>query len=117
VNRASYWSVIAIGSATFLGSGCSGNRGEVSIVNEASQAIRGGQLEICNQRFTFGPIEPKQTKTIQYRVKSDSHYNVGIEFASGKKLTREVGYVTSGANFHDTLTVKDDDVSYVTSPD
>ena len=89
----------------------SSNKGEDSIVNQAGEAIRSGQLEICKQQFSLGQVQPKQSKEIHYKVRSDSHYDVTIEFESGKKLSRQVGYVTSGMDFHDRLTVTDDDVS------
>jgi hypothetical protein len=92
-------------------------KGEVLIINEADEAIHSGQIEICNQRFPLGQIEPKQTKQFHYKINFPSDYDLTIEFASGKKLTRHIGYVTSAWDFHDTVTMKNDDVICVTSPD
>lgn len=90
----------------------SSNKGEVSIVNQAAEPIRDGTIEICRHRFTVGEIRPNESKQIHYKVRSDSHYDVTIEFASGKRLTSHLGYVTSGMDFHDTLTVKDADIAF-----
>jgi len=87
------------------------NKGDVSIANQAAEPIRDGIIEVCKQRFEFGEIKPNESKQIHYKVKSDSDYDVTIEFASGKKLTRRLGYVTSGMDFHDTLTVRNDDIA------
>jgi len=88
----------------------SANKGEVLVVNRAAEPVIRGEIEICKQKFTFGPIKPSESKHISYKVWSDSHYKVTIEFQSGKRLTRELGYVTSGVDFNDTLTVKDNDI-------
>ena len=88
----------------------SANKGEVLVVNRAAESVARGQIEICKQKFTFGPIKPSETKHIFYKVWSDSHYKITVEFQSGKKLTRELGYVTSGVDFSDTLIVKDNDI-------
>jgi hypothetical protein len=87
------------------------NKGEVSIVNEATESIRAGKIVICGHQFEFGELKPREKKQIPYKVRSDSHYDMTVQFAPGKTLTRQVGYVTSGTDFHDTLTVKDDEVS------
>jgi len=105
-------SVLVLVLAAVLAIGLSSNKGEVSVVNQAAEPIRAGTIEICNQRLTLGETKPNESKRIHYKVKSDSHCNITIEFASGKKLTRHLGYVTSGMDFHDTLIVKDGDIAF-----
>ena len=88
--------------------------GEVVIINSASELVRNGALEVCDQRFKFGTIEQGKSKTINYKVRSDSHYKLIVEFNSGRKLTKELGYVTNGRDFKDILTLTNDDVSLST---
>jgi hypothetical protein len=90
---------------------CSDYAGEVLIVNMATEPVSNGTLEVCDQKFQFGGIELGKSKTIQYEVRSDSHFKLVLEFNSGKKLVKEVGYVTSGQDFKHILTLNDHDVS------
>jgi len=76
-----------------------GDDGQVLILNAATEPIRNGQLEVCGQKFLFGEIEQGKSKTIQYKVRSDSQYKLEVEFHSGRKLEKELGSVTSGLNF------------------
>ena len=88
-----------------------GDDGQVLILNAATEPVKSGQLEVCGQKFLFGEIEQGKTKAIQYKVRSDSHYKLEVEFHLGKKLEQELGSVTSGQDFEDVLTVNDRDVS------
>lgn len=87
------------------------DEGHVLILNAATEPIRNGQLEVCDQKFMFGEIEQGKTKAIQYKVRSDSQYKLEVEFHSGKKLEKEIGSVSSGLDFEDILTLNDHDVS------
>lgn len=87
------------------------NDGEVQIINSASEPVRSGELEVCNQRFKLGAIERGKSRTINYKVRSDSHYKLMVEFNSGRTLVKELGYVTNGRDFKDILTISDDNVS------
>jgi hypothetical protein len=68
------------------------------------------EVEVCEQFMQFKMIEINASKEGSFRIKGDSHYTILIEFASGKKLEKEIGYVTSGFDFEDTLIIKDDDI-------
>jgi hypothetical protein len=88
-----------------------GDDGQVLILNAATEPVKNGRLEVCGQKFPFGKIEQGKTKTIQYKVRSDSQYKLEVEFHSGKKLEKELGSVTNGQDVEDVLTVNDRDVS------
>lgn len=44
-------------------------------------------------------------------MKTDSHYKITVKFKSGEKLEKEIGYITNGFDFKDTLIVKNDEIS------
>ena len=103
--------IIAIGCALLL-SVCaavwlSDNRGEVNITNNSAERINHIEIEVCNQQFKLENIGIGESKLIRYEVKSDSHYRINVEFASGKKLEEEIGYITNGIDFKDLIVVKD----------
>lgn len=88
-----------------------GDEGQVLILNAATESIRNGQIEVCGQKFLFGEIELGKSKAIQYKVRSDSHYKLAVEFNSERKLEQELGSVTSGLDFEGILTLNDREVS------
>jgi len=99
--------LVSLGSAAWFFS----NKGEVHISNEATERVVKGEVEICDQQYKFEGIKPRESKVIHYKVKSDSHYKITVEFESGKKMVKEVGYVTNGMDFKDALIIKDSDIT------
>ena len=112
-----YWQTAVLGIGCFLlvswysTSIAFSDDGQVLILNAATEPIKNGQLEVCGQKFLFGEIEQEKTKAIQYKVRSDSQYKLEVEFNSGRKLEKELGYVKSGLDFEDILTLNDHEVS------
>lgn len=86
------------------------NYGVFTVVNKTEQEIINGTVEVCRQKFAFKNIKPNESKEFSFRIRGDSGYTVSIEFLSGQKLTKEIGYVTRGFIFKDSLIIKDDDV-------
>ena len=98
-----------LGSATLAGL-FSNNKGEILIENKGTELVVHGEVDICGQKFAFEKIKPGDTRQFSYKVKSDSHYKILVEFESGKKLTKDLGYVTNGLDFKDALIVTEDDI-------
>ena len=117
-----HWKSVILGMGCFLLTCWSltsialSNEGEVLLLNAATEAIRNGELEVCDQKFPFGGIDQGKSKLLLYSVRSDSQYKLVVEFDSGKKLTSELGSVTSGSDFKDILTLTDHDVSLTRLP-
>jgi hypothetical protein len=112
-----YWKALILGVGGFLllsvyfASTDFSYVGEVLILNSATESIKSGQLEVCGQTFQVGEIERGKSKDIQYKVRSDSHFKFIVEFSSGKKLSKELGYVSSGADSKHVITLKDGEAS------
>lgn len=86
------------------------HKGEVHVLNKTTELVSKGQLEICGQHFEFGAVKPGESKLILFKVRSDSHYSIRVEFESKRMLSKDVGYVTNGCDFKDTLIVGDHDI-------
>ena len=67
---------------------------------------------MCGQNFLLGEIEQGKSKTIQYKVRSDSQYTLVMGFHSGRKLEKERGAVTNGLDFEDIVTLNDQDALF-----
>lgn len=72
------WKLIFVGALSLLVGSCfvstflSSHEGEVLVVNESTERILSGEVEICDQRFVFQGINPRENKLIRYKVTSDS---------------------------------------------
>jgi hypothetical protein len=86
------------------------NKGSILILNRASEPISRGIVSVCGQTIEWRDIAPAKSAGGSYKVKSDSYYDISIEFQSGRKLRKELGYVTNGFDFHDTIVVTDTDI-------
>ena len=86
------------------------NEGRFTLVNKANQEIIKIVVEVCDQRFVLEELKQGETLVVHFMVKADSHYDIYVEFASGKMLTKKIGYVTSGLEINDFLVIEDDDV-------
>jgi hypothetical protein len=113
------WTLVSIGlllATLFAVLAFRTNRGDFSLENRAREAIARAAVQICHQKFEFGEIPPGEARTATFKIRTDSHYDVAVEFKSGRAIDAHVGYVTSGANFNDKLIVKDNEVVLETGP-
>ena len=96
-------------AALFLIS-CTTNKGNFSLVNKTKEPIAHASVAICGQMIELKDIQPNKSAVGSYEVKSDSHYTIQVEFESGKKLQKEIGYVTHGFDFQHEIVVTDSDI-------
>jgi Zn-finger domain-containing protein len=90
---------------------CKNNKGTVFLENRTDEPIAHATVVICGQTINFNDILAKKSVSGSYSVKSDSDYDVRIEFQSGKQLHKQVGYVTNGIDFQDEIVVTDTDIA------
>ena len=88
----------------------SNNTGEIVIINKATEYVLEGEIEVCNQQLKFKDIKQGGSVGLHYKIKSDSHYKIMVKFKSGNTLIKNLGYVTNGDDFKDTLILKDNDI-------
>lgn len=87
------------------------NVGQFTITNNSDEIIKLAHIEICEQIIDIKNISPSKEHKGSFIVKSDSHYDVTITFASGKTLSKELGYVTHGFDFNHVITVTGNDIT------
>lgn len=101
--------ISAVFAVIFMAS-CSANTGNFSLINKTKEPIARASVTVCGQTIDMKDIQPTKSAQGSYKVKSDSHYDVRVEFQSGKKLHKEIGYVTNGLDFQHVITVTDTDI-------
>lgn len=89
--------------------------GTARIVNDSNEVIASLKVSICKEVFEIQQLAPTNHSDIRFKINSDSHYSVRVRFASGKRLFREVGYVTHGIPSADTLLIRSEDVQLIHS--
>ena len=110
-------SVLGISAAivALLLTSCTPNKGSFSLINNANEPIARASVTICSQTIEFKGIQPNKSAAGSYEVRSDSHYEIRIEFQSGKKLQKETGYVTNGMDFQHEISVTNSDIAITDS--
>ena len=109
--------MIAIGAilSVCLNASCLTNKGEFLLVNKGNEPVLRALVTVCGQTVELNGIQPTKSASGSYRVKSDSQYDVRIEFESGKKLEKKIGYVTNGLDFKHVIVVTDTDIEITES--
>jgi hypothetical protein len=59
-------------------------------------------------------LKPGGESSLLFSVKGDDHYEVMVQFADGRRFQQQVGYVTPGYNFVDTIEIRGDRVELIT---
>lgn len=113
--RLSIRAIVCLLVSVFVLSSCQANNGSFLLINKARDTITLGLVTVCGQTIELKDIGPNKSASGVFKVKTDSHYDVKIKFLSGKKITKELGYVTTGFDFHDELVVTDMDIYIIDS--
>ena len=102
---------ILIGSIIVLfSSSCTTNEGAFELKNKTNELILRASVSICGQTIDFKNIKPGKSGKGSFKVKTDSHYIIWVEFESGKSLEKETGYVTHGMKYSHKITVTSSDI-------
>lgn len=107
--------IICVAFSPFIMASCIANKGSFLLINKAKEPIVWGSVTVCGQTIELKDIQPSNSATGSYKVKSESHFDIKMEFQSGKKFRKEIGYVTSGMDFHHKFVVTDSDIEIIDS--
>lgn len=95
--------------ALLLVTSCTTSKGRFVLINMAQEPIVYASVAICGktcwQTIELNNIPPGGSAASDYDVKTDGRYVIVVEFQSGRKLRKEAGYVSYGAEFEDEITV------------
>jgi hypothetical protein len=86
-------------------SACTSHDGSFTLLNKGKEPINRASVIVCNQTNEFRDIPSGKSIAGAYRVTSDSHFVIEVEFSSGRKLRKEDGYVTNGMGFRHEIIV------------
>ena len=84
--------------------------GNLILINNTNIVITDALIEVCNQRVEFKDVKPRERREWNFNITYDSHYKITIVFETGKKIIKELGYVTQGFDFQHILAVTEVDI-------
>ncbi len=89
---------------------CGSDSGEFTLTNAAQETITHATVSICRHTSEFGPLPPGKDAGAAYSITGDDSFRVQVTFASGKALSKEDGYVTTGMSSRHRITVTDAEI-------
>jgi hypothetical protein len=81
---------------------------KIRIINKSEEVISSGEVSLCDNKIEFQTLAKNDEIERTLEVKGDCHFDVKAIFASGKRLTGSMGYVTSGVSFDDEIWIFND---------
>jgi len=102
---------VFLSSMLGLISGCGKNKADFVLVNNSNEKIISGSVSLLKQSIKVGSIDAGGIVNGGFIIETDSHYHVEVQFESGRKIGKDVGYVTRGFDFNDEIIVSSNDVS------
>lgn len=78
---------------------------EVTLVNQDTRAITGGELRVNEARRGLGALVPGASQTLRIAVQGDGHYVVAARWDDGTMTIDSTGYVTHGLGVSDSLAI------------
>ena len=89
-------------------------RASVTIVNQAEETAVLLQVQVHENIQTANNLKHGEAAEMQFLVKFDTSYYVDVEFISGRKIKKDVGYLTYGLNVTDVITITKTDIVFTT---
>ncbi len=84
--------------------------GKITVINKSDEVVTYVKIEICRQVMQFKMLQINSSTESVFKINGDSHYSVIIEFASGRQLEKEMGYVTNGICVEDIIIITNDTI-------
>ncbi len=84
------------------------NKAEVTVVNNSGESIKFLSISLfpSHGKCSVKNLSPTGSFEVEFYNFSDSHYVLKGELQNGTKIEQELGYVTNGIDFKDTITIE-----------
>lgn len=86
------------------------NNSEVTLVNSTPENIEKCSIELTGATVVINNLKAGDKASATFVVRSDAHYKVSVQFSSGRKLENDVGYVTPGFDYKDTILIHSNEI-------
>lgn len=99
--------LVAVGLTVVAMLGCQQGDARVTVINKSSFQITEGQVQVGAQSRKFYGLDLGAQTELRFGVGGDSHYEVFVDFGTNQIQEKNLGYLTRGMSFNDTLVVTD----------
>lgn len=86
----------------------------LAIVNQSNETIVLLQVTVNENIQTVKDLQHGEETEMQFLVKRDADYHIDVEFLSGRKINKEVGYLTRRTRISDMVIIKETDIEFET---
>lgn len=83
-----------------------------TLINNSTIIIKEGEIEVYDKQFKFENLHPGESFIFSYTIGKDEHYLVKIEFVTGKRIIKGVGYITYDANVDDLIEIRENNILF-----
>jgi hypothetical protein len=83
---------------------------KVTVTNGSSQEISSLRVSLKHNNLVKEKLGVNHVADFQFKIKSDDHYHVKVYFKDGSEIDKQLGYVTSGMDSNDKITIFDSDI-------
>ena len=84
----------------------------LTIVNQSNETVVLLQVTVNENMQTVKDLEHGEEAEMHFLVKRDTDYHVDVEFVSGRKINKEVGYLSYGFNAEDVVRINQSDIEF-----
>ena len=112
-SKANYYlsMLLVVGCLAGANTACSKtNNSEVTLVNGTSENIEKCSIELTGAIVVINNLRAGEKVSAAFVVRSDAHYKVSVQFSGGRKLEKDVGYVTPGFDYKDTILIHSNEI-------
>ena len=80
-----------------------------------SEGLKSVSVEISDQKFVFSNVQPGSMYQEEYRITSDSHYDILMTFENDDAVRKSIGYVTTGFIYEHKILIIGRELSLVST--
>ena len=104
--------ILAFTTMMIFAISCREYKSTVTVTNRADEAIRVCSITLGSQSSKIRDIGPNEKRQLSFKVQSDDHYVISVTMQSGRRIEKEMGYVTNGMDFFDSFIIQDSDIVF-----
>ena len=82
-----------------------GHAAHLTITNSSNQEIAELSVTLSATTQRLMALAAGESRQLRLPVTGDASYDVAVRFADGQTIRAQIGYVTHGMNFYDTMTI------------
>ena len=84
----------------------------LTIVNQSNETVVLVRVAVNENVQTVNDLEHGEEVEMQFSVRRDAGYNLDVEFESGRKMIKKIGYISYGFDVTDMINITKQDIKF-----